>query len=254
MVWRKHEQQKKNCYAHISFVKNEYTPLWSSTCTSSAYWSYYCHLISLWYKNDGGLGTVLLSQAGRLHWSVRAGSQLNLGHRLPVAPCDFFNLSGHCYPAMLLLLPKEAAILQGQSGGGGFLCVGWVKQIIRAGFSPLFSGSGLRAQGRSFSAGTFFGNKSCCCWILQISEIEIISRKDKTNSGRTEEDFSLQQWMEAVSSSESHGHRGWKDELRQRLLHCFLGLYPLTVITGSLSQDPELKDLWSAPAWLFFMF
>lgn len=52
---------------------------------------------------------------------------------------------------------------------------------------------------RVFSAGTLVGGGSCYHRILQRSEIEIISRKDKTNSGRTEDDFTA-----AASGSGSH--------------------------------------------------
>lgn len=124
-------------------------------CTSSAYWSYYCPLIYLQYKSDGGLWVVLLSQAGRLCRALRAHLQLKLGCSRPQ---DYFCLSGNCGPSALPLLPKEA---ETWPGGGEFLCSGWVKQSICAGFSSLFSASGLGAQGK----GVF---QLACCWVMAL--------------------------------------------------------------------------------------
>lgn len=78
---------------------------------------------------------------------------------------------------------------------------------------------------RGFSAGMLLGDGSCEHRILQRSEIAIISRKDKTNSGRTEDGSSRQQRLAQGAVSLGDG----KDELRLRRLHCSLGKYPLTL-------------------------
>lgn len=101
MVWRKHEQQKKNCYAGISFVRSEQTVLQSITCSSSVFWGYCCSQISPQYENDGRIS--LQHERGLTDYIT-----IKAGHRLAWFPPWFFACpSEHRDPSVLLLLPKE---------------------------------------------------------------------------------------------------------------------------------------------------